>query len=270
VVRCDGDSALGRRGFDTPAWMLDRAVCSTMKLSPTPFVDTEALAELRSLLDWALGKEEPGVVEGGYRLDVGQGGTYAEITTPTRATGVVSGVVAARQVSRFARISKDWQHLIEVCRMMDTLLLDQEVVYDSRNSNDRLLLGLKGSLNEYELDLLRLRSQEARRQEAARGELIVAAPVGYIKTADQRLEKDPDLRVQEAIRLTYRKFFELGPVRQTMLGLVGQGLDLPVARHTASGREIAWKRPGYSTVLNILRDPIYAGPIGTGNPLSGR
>ena len=169
------------------------------------------------------------------------------------------GVVAAREVSRFARNSKDWQQLIEVCRMVDTLLLDQEVVYDSRNSNDRLLLGLKGSLNEYELDLLRQRSQEARRQKAARGELVVSVPVGYIKTADQRLEKDPDLRVQEAIQLTYRKFFELGTVRQTMLWLVGHGLDLPVTRHTAAGREMVWKRPGYSTVLNILRDPVYAG-----------
>jgi DNA invertase Pin-like site-specific DNA recombinase len=169
------------------------------------------------------------------------------------------GVVAAREVSRFARNSKDWQQLIEVCRMVDTLLLDQEVVYDSRNSNDRLLLGLKGSLNEYELDLLRQRSQEARRQKASRGELVVAAPVGYIKTADQRLEKDPDQRVQQAIQLIYRKFFELGTVRQTLLWWVEQGLDLPVTRHTASGWETAWKRPCYSAVLNILRDPVYAG-----------
>lgn len=78
------------------------------------------------------------------------------------------------------------------CRMVDTLLMDQEVIYDSRNGNDRLLLGLKGSLNEYELDLLRQRSQEARRQKASRGELVVAAPIGYLKTTDQRLEKDPD------------------------------------------------------------------------------
>jgi DNA invertase Pin-like site-specific DNA recombinase len=77
------------------------------------------------------------------------------------------GVVAAREVSRFARNSRDWQQLIEVCRMVDTLLMDQEVIYGPRNSNDRLLLGLKGSLNEYELDLLRQRSQEARRQKAS-------------------------------------------------------------------------------------------------------
>ena len=155
--------------------------------------------------------------------------------------------------------SRDWQQLIEVCRMVDTLLMDQEVIYDSRNSNDRLLLGLKGSLNEYELDLLRQRSQEARRQKASRGELVVAAPIGYHKTADQRLEKDPDRRVQEAIHLIFRKFFELGTVRQTLLWLVEQGIDLPVAEHHATRRKTVWKHPCYGSVLNILRDPVYAG-----------
>jgi DNA invertase Pin-like site-specific DNA recombinase len=90
------------------------------------------------------------------------------------------GAVAAREVSRFARNSRDWQQLVEVCRMVDTLLVDQETIYDPRQSNDRLLLGLKGSLNEYELDLLRQRSLEARRAKARRGELIVGAPVGYV------------------------------------------------------------------------------------------
>jgi DNA invertase Pin-like site-specific DNA recombinase len=102
------------------------------------------------------------------------------------------GAVAAREVSRFARNSREWQQLVEVCRVVDTVLIDQEMVYAPRLSNDRLLLGLKGSLNEYELDLLRQRSVEARREKARRGELIQAAPVGYIKTEDQRLEKDPD------------------------------------------------------------------------------
>lgn len=102
------------------------------------------------------------------------------------------GAVAAREVSRFARNSREWQQLVEVCRVVDTLLVDQDMVYAPRQSNDRLLLGLKGSLNEYELDLLRQRSVEARREKARRGELIVVAPVGYRKTEDQRLEKDPD------------------------------------------------------------------------------
>src|SRR5215813_6806955 len=109
------------------------------------------------------------------------------------------GAVAAREVSRFARNSRDWQQLIEICRVVDTVLIDQETIYAPRNGNDRLLLGLKGSLNEYELDLLRQRSVEAREEKARRGELVVAAPVGYVKTEDPRLEKNSDRRVQQAI-----------------------------------------------------------------------
>src|SRR5882762_4735471 len=93
------------------------------------------------------------------------------------------GAVAAREVSRFARNSRDWQQLIEMCRVVDTVLIDQEMVYAPRQGNDRLLLGLKGSLNEYELDLLRQRSLSARYEKARRGELIVTAPVGFSSTA---------------------------------------------------------------------------------------
>ena len=111
------------------------------------------------------------------------------------------GAVAAREVSRFARNSREWQQLVEVCRVVDTVLIDLDTVYSPRHSNDRLLLGLKGSLNEYELDLLRQRSVEARRAKARRGELLVAAAVGYLKTDAPHVEKDPDRRVQEAIAL---------------------------------------------------------------------
>src|SRR5580692_5852734 len=100
------------------------------------------------------------------------------------------GAVAAREVSRFARNSRDWQQLIEMCRVVDTLLIDQEMVYAPRQGNDRLLLGLKGSLNEYEPDLLRQRSLSARYEKAMRGELIVMAPIGFVKVGD-RLEMDP-------------------------------------------------------------------------------
>ncbi len=95
------------------------------------------------------------------------------------------GAVAAREVSRFARNSREWQQLVEVCRIVDTLLIDHEVVYAPRQSNDRLLLGLKGSLNEYELDLLRQRSLEARYEKARRGEMVVIPPVGYLKTEEE-------------------------------------------------------------------------------------
>src|SRR5246500_5015056 len=118
------------------------------------------------------------------------------------------GAVAAREVARFARNSREWQQLVEVCRVVDTVLIDQEMVYAPRLSNDRLLLGLKGSLNEYELDLLRQRSVEARREKAKRGELIVASPPGYVR-GERRLEKDPDLRIQGCVSLVFSKFMEL-------------------------------------------------------------
>src|ERR1700687_3092204 len=91
------------------------------------------------------------------------------------------GAVCAREVSRFARNSREWQQLIEMCRVVDTVLVEQETIYAPRHGNDRLLLGLKGSLNEYELDLLRQRSLSARYEKARRGELVVAAPVGFMK-----------------------------------------------------------------------------------------
>jgi DNA invertase Pin-like site-specific DNA recombinase len=136
------------------------------------------------------------------------------------------GAVAAREVSRFARNSRDWQQLIEMCRVVDTLLVDQETIYAPRQGNDRLLLGLKGSLNEYALDLLRQRSLAARYEKARRGELIVMAPVGYLKTEDHRLEKDPDQRVQEAISLVFAKFAKFSSAAGTSqiarLGATGQ------------------------------------------------
>lgn len=171
------------------------------------------------------------------------------------------GAVAAREVSRFARNSREWQQLVEVCRVVDTLLIDQETVYAPRQSNDRLLLGLKGSLNEYELDLLRQRSVEARREKARRGELIVSAPVGFQKTEDQRLELDPDQRVQQAIRLVFRKFQELGTARQTLLWFLEQDLQLPVRR---SDGATAWKRPVYASVYRILTHPAYGGAYAYG------
>ena len=175
------------------------------------------------------------------------------------------GAVAAREVSRFARNSRDWQQLIEMCRVVDTVLIDQETVYAPRQGNGRLLLGLKGSLNEYELDLLRQRSLSARYEKARRGELIVAAPVGFVKVGD-RLEKDPDRRVQEAITLVFDKVAELGSARQALLWFLEHGLNLPARRNTG---DVVWRRPSYATIHRMIENPIYGGAYAYGKTGAG-
>lgn len=169
------------------------------------------------------------------------------------------GAVAAREVSRFARNSRDWQQLVEVCRVVDTLLVDQDAIYDPRRSNDRLLLGLKGSLNEYELDLLRQRALEARREKALRGELVVVPPVGYVQGEEDLYEKDPDRRVQHAIRQVFDKFLELGSVRQVLFWFVEHDLQLPTRHYGIKGWEVQWRRPNYAALYRVLTHPIYAG-----------
>lgn len=171
------------------------------------------------------------------------------------------GAPAAREVSRFARNSREWQQLVEVCRVVDTVLIDQEAVYLPRQGNVRLLLGLKGSLNEYELDLLRQRSLEARQAKAKRGELLVAAPVGYLKTDEHRLEKDPDQRVQQAVLMVFRKVIELSSVRQALLWFLEHGLQLLAQ---APDGAICWKRPTYGAIYRMLTNPIYGGAYAYG------
>jgi DNA invertase Pin-like site-specific DNA recombinase len=127
------------------------------------------------------------------------------------------GAVISIEASRLARNGRDWHTLLEFCGLVGTLIADEDGVYDPRHPNDRLLLGMKGTMSEMELSLFRQRSLEALKQKAQRGELLLNVAVGYVKAPNDRLEKDPDRRVQEAIRLVFARFAVLQTVRQVHL-----------------------------------------------------
>ena len=129
----------------------------------------------------------------------------------------IAGVVFAIECSRFARNGREWHTLLEFCALVNCLIVDEDDVYDPKLTNDRLLLGLKGAYSEFELSILRQRSIEALRLKAARGDLHRTVAVGYVCSADNRLELDPDKRVREAIYLAFRKFAEFDSVRQVAL-----------------------------------------------------
>jgi DNA invertase Pin-like site-specific DNA recombinase len=170
-----------------------------------------------------------------------------------------TGAVFCIEASRLARNGRDWHHLIDLCALTGTLVIDPDGTYDPRLVNDRLLLGLKGTMSEYELSLLRQRGLAARDSKAKRGELRFALPPGYCWDELGRLEIDPDERIVDTIRLVLRKFRELGSARQVLLWAKDNVLQLPVARQGPMGRRVEWKPAQYFTVIEMLRHPIYAG-----------
>ena len=174
------------------------------------------------------------------------------------------GAVFAVEASRLARNGREWHTLLELCGFMQTLIVDHDGVYDPRHPNDRLLLGMKGTMSEMELTLIWQRSQEALQQKARRGELLTSVAVGYVKTTDDRVEKEPDRRIQEAISLVFPKFRELGSVRQLLLWYRHEKVTLPAIEYPRGVRQIVWKLPVYNTVHGILTNPIYAGAYAYG------
>lgn len=169
------------------------------------------------------------------------------------------GAVLCIEASRLARNGRDWHHLIDLCALVSAVVIDPDGIYDPRLVNDRLLLGLKGTMSEYELSLLRQRGLAARDSKAKRGELRFSLPPGYCWNALGQMEMDPDERVCEAIRMILRKFREVGSARQVLLWAIQEQLQLPVMRQGQLGARIEWQPPAYHTVLEILRHPVYAG-----------
>jgi len=173
-------------------------------------------------------------------------------------SGSVGGVLCI-EASRLSRNGRDWHHLIDLCALVGAVVIDPDGVYDPRLVNDRLLLGLKGSMSEYELSLLRQRGLAARDSKAQRGELRFALPPGYCWNELGQIEMDPDERVSEAIRVVFRKFRELGSARQVLLWAAQADLQLPVMRRGQLGTRIEWQSPAYHSVLEFLQHPVYAG-----------
>jgi DNA invertase Pin-like site-specific DNA recombinase len=176
--------------------------------------------------------------------------------------GRIGGIFAI-EVSRLARNNRDWYQLLDLCGLMDTLIIDDEGVYNTRQPNDRLLLGLKGTMSEAELGWIRQRAQQGLLSKAQRGELILALPIGYMMAADGRIEKHPDARIREALEMVFRKFGELGSARQVLLWFRQEALALPSLEQERGG-PVNWRLPVYSTIHKILCNPIYAGAYAFG------
>lgn len=174
------------------------------------------------------------------------------------------GAVLSIEASRLARNGRDWHTLVDLCGLADTLVIDAEGVYDPRLSNDRLLLGLKGTMSEFELTLFRERSFEALRMKARRGALRFRLPVGLVWAPTGKIELDPDLRVQDAIHLVFQKFAELGSVRQVLLWFRREDLSLPFHGSENINQKIAWRGARYQPLHQILTNPQYGGAYAFG------
>jgi DNA invertase Pin-like site-specific DNA recombinase len=170
------------------------------------------------------------------------------------------GIILGIEMSRLARSCRDWYHLMEKCAIFDTLLADPDGVYDPSNYNDRLLLGLKATMSEAELHILRARMYQGRLNKARRGEVYYHPPTGYVQTPAGDFALDPDTRVQGAIRLLFDKLDELGTVTAVLRYLVRNGITLGVRPHFGPNRgQLEWHRPCRPTLQNLYHNPIYAG-----------
>jgi DNA invertase Pin-like site-specific DNA recombinase len=192
------------------------------------------------------------------------GSTAAHRTGFQRLASEVSlgkvGIVFMLEASRLARNNSDWYRLIEICGVSGTLIADESAVYNPREPNDRLLLGVKGTISEAELFTLRTRLYEGRWNKARKGLLHFPLPVGYVLTADGGWALDPDTQVRERLDYVFDSFRRHGVVRAVVRDLKEQGLELPTRLTAKEGYgSLVWKTPTLSTVVRLLHNPAYAG-----------
>ncbi|HVS63112.1 MAG TPA: recombinase family protein, partial [Thermoanaerobaculia bacterium] len=168
-----------------------------------------------------------------------------------------AGLVMGLEVSRLARNSTDWHRLLEICALSDTLILDEDGLYDPQLFNDRLLLGLKGTISEAELHVIRARLQGGIRSKAMRGELRTPLPVGFVYDERDRVVLDPDQQVQDAIRLFFSSFERIGSALGVVRHFAQQSILFPHRKTHA--REVSWRPLDFSAAHNMLHNPRYAG-----------
>jgi DNA invertase Pin-like site-specific DNA recombinase len=170
------------------------------------------------------------------------------------------GLILGLEMSRLARSNKDWHQLLELCAIFRTLLADQDGLYDPTDYNDRLLLGLKGTMSEAELHILRSRMYQGLLNKAKRGEVFNHAPSGYVKLLTGTLALDADEQAQSVIRLIFDLFDRLGTIQGVLRYMVKNGIRMPIRPHAGPNRgQLEWHRPNRVTLQNLLRHPIYAG-----------
>ena len=178
----------------------------------------------------------------------------------TEVTMGRAGIVLGIEMSRLARTGKDWHQLLELCSLSGALLADPDAVYDPGYYNDRLLLGLKGTMSEAEIFLIRQRMLSAKRAKAERGELVLALPIGYVRRPSGEAAFDPDEQAQHVVRLIFGTFSRLGTLNAVLRYLVEHEIQLPVrARSGPAKGDLEWRRPTRETLQNMLRNPAYAG-----------
>ena len=169
------------------------------------------------------------------------------------------GLVMSRELSRLSRTDKDFCRLLEVCQLFDTLIGDEQCVYNMSSLDDALVLGIKGTLSVVELRVLRMRLDEGRRNKARRGEFYALLPPGYVHDGGGKLVKDPDARVREAIELVFEKFREVKTLRQTMLWFRNNRVELPANKPRGGKYRVVFQLPTASLVRSVLVNPVYAG-----------